>query len=331
MKKVSVIIPMFNASQTIEECLDSLVDQTVIKDIELIIVDDCSTDCSTEIVKEYENRYPDNIILICLNENAGPGNARNVGIQYATGKYIGFVDSDDAVYPVMYEKLYEEAVNTDADYVDCGYYDQKADNAIVYVSDELAGEMDDHKRSSLIVTGGYIWSKIFKRDFLLSGNISFRNEYVLEDMDFLIECTARAERISNVKEILYVYRNSGSSLSKTDAYLKYIHNQISAMKAIYERTHLLKNYEGIRDAVEFTMLHLYSNVINTCMNAVYLKQQPRETIIPMLAALKELKDAIISGGYDSEYINRGISEKNLMIIRANDISPENTLALLDKN
>lgn len=329
MMKVSVIIPMYNSQTTIEECLDSLVAQTIRGDIEIIIVDDCSTDSSREIVKKYESRYPDNIMLVCLDENAGPGNARNIGIQYATGEYIGFVDSDDAVQPSMYEKLYDEAVRTDADYVDSGYYDQKDDTAIIYVSDELAGELDDQKRSSLIVAGGFICTKVFKRDFLISGGIDFRKEYVLEDMDFLIECTARAQRISNVKEIMYIYRNTGSSLSKTDEYLKYIHNQTSALKAIYDRTHLLPNYEGIRDAVEFTMLHLYSNVINTCMNTVYLDQQPKESIIPVLAALKELKDAVVTGGYESEYIRKGIGDKNLMIIRANDISPESVLDLLD--
>ena len=163
----------------------------------------------------------------------------------------------------------------------------------------------------------------------MSGTIAFRKEYVLEDMDFLIECTARAKRISNVKEIMYIYRNTGGSLSKTGEYLKYIHNQSSAMKAIYERTHLLPNYKGIQEAVEFTMLHLYSNVINTCMNAVYLKQQPKEMVIPMLAALKELKDAVISGGYESEYIRKGISKKNLMIIQANDNSPREVINMLD--
>lgn len=330
MKKVSVIIPMFNASQTIEECLNSLVDQTNIKDIELIIVDDCSTDCSTEIVKEYESRYPDNIILICLDENGGPGNARNIGMTYATGEYIGFVDSDDAVHKTMYEKLYEEAIKTGADYVDSGFYDQKEDNAIIYVSDELAGDLNDHKRSNLIVVGGFICTKIFRREFLISQDITFRKEYVLEDMDFLIECTARAQRISNVKEIMYVYRNTGASLSKTEEYLKYIHNQTSAMKAIYDRTYLLPNYEGIKEAVEFAMLHLYSNVINTCMNSVYLKQQSKESMIPMLAALKEIKDSVITGGYDSEYIRKGIGDKNLMIIRANDISPETVLGMLDE-
>lgn len=329
MKEISVIIPMFNAEKTIKECLDSLVNQTIFNEIELIIVDDCSSDKSPDIVIEYESKYPENILFIRLDKNAGPGNARNVAMEYASGKYIGFVDSDDAVQPSMFEKTYEEAIRTDSDYVDSGFFDQKNDRAIVFVSDELAGELDDLKRSSLIVVGGFICTKIFKREFLQKNNIYFRNEYVLEDMDYLIECTARAERIASVKEIMYIYRDNGGSLSKTDQSLKYIHNQSSAMRAIYERTHLLPNYEGIRDAVEFAMLTLYSNVLNVCMNLVYLKEQPREAVIPAMTALKKLKDRVIRGSYDSEYIRKGISDVNLRIIMANDISPETVLSMLE--
>lgn len=331
MKKVSVIIPMYNAERTIKECLDSLVDQTMFKDMELIIADDCSTDNCPEIVMDYESEYPDNILFIRLDKNSGPGYARNAAMEYATGEYIGFVDSDDAVYPTMYEKMYNEAVKTDADYVDSGFYDQKNDKAIVYVSDALSGELDDKKRSSLIAVCGFICTKIFKKSFLDGFGVRFRNEYVLEDMDYLIECTARAIRIGTVKELMYVYRDSECSMSKTVEPLKYIHNETSAMKAIYDRTHELPNYEGIREAVEFAMLHLYSNVLNTCMNVVYLKQHSREEIIPVLATLKQLKDAVIRGGYDSVYIHKGISDVNLSIIKANDISPEVVLDMLRKD
>lgn len=331
MKKVSVIVPLFNAEKTIEECIDSLINQTILDDLEIIIVDDCSTDNSRNIVSRYEAKYPDNILFIKLDKNSGPGNARNIALEYATGEYIGFVDSDDAVQPDMFEKTFEEAVKTGSDYVDSGFYDQKNDRAIVFVSDDLSGELDDKKRSDLIVVGGYICTKIFRREFLDAYWIRFRNEYMLEDMDFLIECTARAGRISSVKEIMYIYRDNGGSLSKTSEPLKYIHSQSSAMQAIHDRTHALPNYEGIREAVEFTELVLYSNVINVCTNLVYLNIQPREAVISVMMALRKVKDGIIRGGYDSEYIKKGISKVNLNIIRSNDISPETVLSLMEKD
>ncbi len=331
MKKVSVIIPMYNSENTIEECLDSLVAQSFFGEMELIIVDDSSTDASRKKAVNYEMKYPDNIMIICLETNAGPGNARNIALQYAAGEYIGFVDSDDAVQPTMFEKMYNEAVKNKADFVDTGFYDQKNDNAILYVSDELSGELDDQKRSSLIVVGGFICTKIFRNDFLKTLCRGFREEYVLEDMDFLIECIARAQRISNIKETMYIYRDTGASLSKTTDPFRYIHNQSTAMKSIYDRTHALSNYMGIKDAVEFTMLHLYSNMIKTCMNTVYLKQQSRDDVIPMMKALRKLKDSVITGGYDSVYVHKGISDIDLDIIKANDAAPETALAMLSDN
>lgn len=328
MRKLSIIIPVYNAEKTIEECLESLIRQTIFEDLELIIVDDASDDNSADIIMDYEARYSENIIFIRLDKNSGPGNARNVAIKYASGKYIGFVDADDAVQPSMYEKMYNTAEKAQADYVDSGFYDQKNDRAIVFVSDELAGELNDEKRSSLIVVGGFIWSKIFLKSFIESCIMIFREEYVLEDMDFLIECTARANRIATVKEIMYVYRNREDSLSKTRESLNYIHNQSSAMKAIYERTSSLPNYNGIREAVEFVMLKLYSNVINECTNLFYLKKQSRESVLSMLSALKVLKDSMITGDYGSEYIKKGINDVNLTIIKANDVSPEAVLDLL---
>ena len=331
MKKISVIIPMYNAEKTIKECLDSLVRQTIFKDMELIIVDDCSTDQSPAIVMNYEERYPDNTIIINLDKNGGPGNARNVAMEYASGEYIGFVDSDDAVYPTMYEKMYNEAVCTDSDFVDSGFFDQKNDKAIVFVSDELAGELNDKKRSSLIVVGGYICTKIFKKDFIDRYQIRFRNEYVLEDVDYLIECIARAQRIGTVKEMMYVYRDSESSLSKTTELLKYIHNQSSAMKAIFDRTHLLPNYEGIKSAVEFMMLFLYSNILNSCTNAIYFNRLDRDSVIQIMYSIRKLKNAVVTGGYDSDYINKGLKAVDIEVIRLNDESPETVLARLKKS
>src|SRR5699024_6015694 len=98
--KVSVIVPVYNSELYLKDCLDSLVNQTL-KDLEIIIVDDASTDKSLKIIMEYKNKYP-NIIKVFQNEqNKGQGASRNVGLSLATGEYIGFLDSDDYVIPTM--------------------------------------------------------------------------------------------------------------------------------------------------------------------------------------------------------------------------------------
>lgn len=109
MPKVSVIVPAYNSEQELKACLDSLVEQTE-KDIEIIVIDDGSTDKSIEIEEEYKNNYP-NIRVYRNKENLGQSETRNRGIQLAEGDYIAFLDSDDYVNPEMYEELYKAAID----------------------------------------------------------------------------------------------------------------------------------------------------------------------------------------------------------------------------
>ncbi|MCR4687913.1 MAG: glycosyltransferase, partial [Lachnospiraceae bacterium] len=106
--KVSVIVPAYNVEDTLFDCIASLVMQTL-NDIEIIIVNDCSTDHTYMVMQMLEEKFPDKIIIIDSPVNRGPGGARNLGMEYASGDYIGFVDSDDYVAKDMYEKLYNEA------------------------------------------------------------------------------------------------------------------------------------------------------------------------------------------------------------------------------
>lgn len=326
MYHISVIIPVFNAAKTIDECIQSIINQTIFEDMEVIIVDDRSTDSTVERLIKFEEMYPEQIKIIALEENAGPGNARNVAMEYATGEYIGYVDADDAIVPVMYEHLYEEAKRTDADIVDGGFYDQRNDTAIVFTSDDLTGELDPEKRSRLIVSGGYNTTKVFRRTFLINGNINFRNEYVLEDMDYLIEVFAKAKSISNVKEVLYIYRDSNDSLSKTMEADKYIYSTKEAMEAIYSKTHDLPVYNEIRDACEYAMLQLYSFSINKCLQALLNNDKSPEESIVLLEELKELRAKYVSKGYDNEYVLQKISSENIDIMKCNDISPRKLCA-----
>ena len=105
--KVSVIIPVYNTEDYLKECIESLVNQTL-REIEILIVNDGSTDSSLEIMKEFKNKYP-NIIKIFDKVNGGQASARNYALPFAQGEYLGFVDSDDWVDSTMYEEMYEKA------------------------------------------------------------------------------------------------------------------------------------------------------------------------------------------------------------------------------
>ena len=119
MVKVSVIVPVYNTEKYLRRCLDSLVNQTL-DEIEIIVINDCSTDNSKEIIKEYKNKYK-NIVLIDNKVNKGIGYNRNMGIKKAKGKYISFVDSDDWVNETMYDKMYKKATDDNLDLVLCNY------------------------------------------------------------------------------------------------------------------------------------------------------------------------------------------------------------------
>ena len=117
MPKVSVVVPVYNVDKYLERCLDSLVYQTL-KDIEIVIVNDGSTDKSAEIIKKYVQSYP-NKVFAFEKENGGLSDARNFGIKKCHGNYIGFVDSDDYVSLDMFKKLYEKAISKDFDITVC--------------------------------------------------------------------------------------------------------------------------------------------------------------------------------------------------------------------
>ena len=119
MVKVSVIVPVYNVEKYIRKCLDSLVNQTL-EDIEIIVVNDGSKDSSIDILKEYAEKH--NNIKVYEKENGGLSDARNYGLQFATGKYIAFLDSDDYVDVNLYKRMYEKAKAEDSDMVECNFY-----------------------------------------------------------------------------------------------------------------------------------------------------------------------------------------------------------------
>src|SRR5574344_1140045 len=134
MPKVSVIVPVYNVEKYIEKCLDSLINQTL-QDIEIIIVNDGSTDNCEKIKVNHMNKYKEKIKYY-KKENGGLSDARNYGMKYATGDYICFLDSDDYVNVTLYEKMYNKAIEENYDYVECDFiwkYEDKEVKDIGYI------------------------------------------------------------------------------------------------------------------------------------------------------------------------------------------------------
>lgn len=313
MKKVSVIMPIYNAERYLVNSISSLLSQTL-SDIEIILVDDASTDSSNKIIADCKSQFPDKVITLGDGINRGPGGARNLGIQVATGEYIGFIDSDDLAVPEMYEKLYKVAKENDADIVDSGFYSEKNDNAILYTSDELCGNLDGKKRSELIVSGGYIWTKIFKASILKNdANCIFRENAILEDADFLTYIFATANNIYNIKEILYKYSYVKGSESDCDVSEKYHSNIVATVHAIYDKTHNLPNYNEIKEAVEYEMGQM---LLYGFINNIQLENQNNPNSKIMKSDLLELKNLINVSCNSNQYILSKFSKDDINLYQS---------------
>lgn len=214
MKKVSIIVPVYNMEKYLKQCMDSLVNQTL-KDIEVIVINDGSKDKSLDILKKYKKKYP-NIVKIIDQENGGISVARNNGISVATGKYIGFVDSDDYIKLDMFEKLYNEIEKTKSDIVVCDFeeYHMKDETfKYIYVTDKIIFD-NFYEDTSIINTIDYApWNKLYKRE--LFDDIKFIKNTKYEDLNAILKIFLISKKISTVKESLYLYRINEDGETKT--------------------------------------------------------------------------------------------------------------------
>lgn len=321
-KTVSVIVPVYNRSNILPECLKNLISQTL-SNMEIILVNDASTDNTLSVIKQYESQYPEHIRVIDSLQNLGPGGARNLGIEAATGEFIGFVDSDDIADPSMYEKLYQTAIASGYDIIDCGYYWQEKDLAILHTPDHCTGILDDTKRKELIVSGGYVFSKIYRKKLFKDSHLRFRHNVILEDADFMTYLYATADSIGNLKEILYFYRNEPHSASKILDTHKYYHNIYEAMLHIHRKTSGLPNYHSIQPAIEYELIQMYSYGINICLQTY--KNHKQCNVATLLNQLAHLKSKIVEGDYKNPYVQNKINALDISIMQLNDLSPEELL------
>lgn len=222
MKKVSVIVPVFNVEQYIERCLDSICAQTW-SNMEILCINDGSTDRSKEICEKYAQK--DNRIRVFDQKNGGAAAARNTGLKNVTGAYIGFVDPDDWIEPEMFETVINRMESCDADMGVCGFYKNWDDKEIEMINQpSICAETfhgDDiflyaFKRYSYKSFGGYLWNKIFKKDLLLENNkkrIWFNEELrVGEDVLFFATVALKVKRAIYVDKGMYHYYQRTASL-----------------------------------------------------------------------------------------------------------------------
>ena len=231
--KISVIIPLYNASRFIVHTINALLAQTF-KDLEILVMDDCSTDEGPELVKTVfasENK----VIYYRMEQNGGPAKARNRGINLAKGEYIAFLDSDDGIMPDALEKLYDAAIKFNADVVQsagsyvpvmCPAPDDimtvSPDMMVKHTKDTLTSEprlldCDPVKKLDMVMSGalgGNVWGKLFRKSFLTENDIYMPDLKMSEDIIMCLECALLARSYVLTPYHSIIYRMIGDSLSK---------------------------------------------------------------------------------------------------------------------
>lgn len=218
--KISVIVPVYNAEQYLNQCIDSILNQTL-DSFELILLNDGSKDGSGAICDEYAEKY-DNVSVYHL-ENGGPARARNIGISKAKGEYIGFVDSDDYIDEKMYEVLFSESQERNADIVMCTY-SIKSENETVLCNMNYEAYYDSDSMKELILrysstdhNGLFsVCNKIFRRQLIVDNRLVFDEQLIrAEDAWFVFDCLKCAKKVSFINEPFYYYRQVETSTMHT--------------------------------------------------------------------------------------------------------------------
>lgn len=280
--KISIIVPIFNSENYLSRCIESLIHQSL-KEIEIILVNDCSIDNSLSIAEEYKNKYSHLIKLINNETRRGPGGARNAGIKAANGKYIGFVDSDDDVFYTMYEELYEKAVKNDYDMIDSAFYYEALEEDFLTTSEAACGTLDIAKRKDLMLHGGFIWSKIIKREIIIDNNILFRENTAYEDIDFIRNVMLCCNNIGAINSVLYNYRDTSTSISGCEDIEVQIYEKISSIKSLITMLNKMNQYEIYMNEVKYLAVKTY-NALNDYVYS--MTEQPDNKILKVIDAFK---------------------------------------------
>lgn len=264
--KVSVIIPVYNAHDYLHACLDSILGQTL-QEIEVICVDDDSTDDSLDILNEYAQR--DSRVTVIHQKNAGAGAARNNALQYAKGEYLSIIDADDFFASEMLAKSYSEAKKYDVDVITfaCDFFDNDTQTyrPCTYSINPkiLPGEKifsaEDVSRDIFKLFVGWSWDKLFRTSFVREHNLLFQEQRTTNDMLFVFSAVLLAERITVIPDVLAHHRRGIESLSVTrEKSWMCFYNALTALRETMRKTGNYERFEQdyINYCVHFSLWNL---------------------------------------------------------------------------
>jgi len=213
-KKISVIIPIYNAEKYITHTLDSVRCQTY-KNLEVICVLDCPTDSSSKIVDETAKK-DERIKTVRHPKNLGLPASRNTGVENATGEYMHFMDSDDFISPSFYDTLIDAALKADADIAACSvFYEKKPMQSIWFAENEIVSGQNKFDKT-FVTTVGWAWRYLIRKTLWDSHNLSFPDLTPMEDMPVMIPMVYYANKVALCSEAVYFYKNRETSILNSE-------------------------------------------------------------------------------------------------------------------
>lgn len=248
MKKISVIIPVYNAEDYLVICINGLINQTY-NNMEFIFIDDGSTDKSLAILTEYEKQ--DSRIKVIHQDNKGVSASRNKGLELATGDYIGFVDSDDIIDKNMYERLANSILKSNSDIAICQHIAFKnkfefkigLGEKLVRKEEAIKIMLEENKISN------FLWDKLFKKE--LFKDIRFRENEIFEDLDTIYRLIDKSKKISLLDDIMYAY------FQRDNSYVhKFSYSYIINYRDVYQRRgeFLLNRYPKLKKEINKSIM-----------------------------------------------------------------------------
>ena len=289
--QISVVIPMYNVEKYVGDCLDSLLCQTF-QDFEVIIVDDCSTDNSRDVVKDYMSKFNGKLRLIESEKNSGCCSIpRRIGMKYALGKYVFFLDSDDMIIKTAFEKLYNVAEEFQADVVQCETFfasetphlkgatlTVKSFKPNGYVTVPTLETENIYKRIEACRFQEYVWmdwTRLLRRDFIIENGIEHPPILYEEDLLFTIYCLSCAKRYVKFPEPVNIYRYRPGSVMHSNYHLiDYIRKWVNVLAVGF--SHCDKFLSGVEfykqhPDVKYLVLDIFAQDIFSKLFRVYKK------------------------------------------------------------
>ncbi len=265
MKKISVIIPTYNSENYLEKCIESVVNQTL-KEIEIIIINDCSQDNSLKIINKFAQKDK-RIKIINNTKNLGYGKSVNLGIKNSNNDFISIVESDDSIEPNMLETLLKESTKQDYDIIksDFNYIvKNKTIKANSFKNFNLNTSSNIFNNPEILTIKPSVWSAIYKKEFLNRNNIFFNEtqKASFQDTSFQFKCFYFAKKYKLINKALYNYKtdNPSSSINSSDKVFELIDefktinnffkpqtNEIASQKLLFELKAYLWNYKRIKN------------------------------------------------------------------------------------